>query len=59
MFHWLEEKLSNEKKLPVEINLLIPILYSSLESRSADVRKNSQSALSAFMQHVGWDILVK
>ena len=59
MFGWLEEKLPTQKKLPVEVNLIVPILYSCLESRSADVRKKAQGALPAFMNLIGWDAMVK
>ena len=59
MFGWLEEKLPTQKKVPAEVNLIIPILYSCLESRSADVRKKAQGALPAFMNLVGWDTMVK
>ena len=59
MFGWLGEKLPTQKKVPVEVNLIIPILYSCLESRSADVRKKAQGALPAFMNLVGWDTMVK
>ena len=59
MFGWLEEKLPTQKKVPAEVNLIIPILYACLESRSADVRKKAQGALPAFMNLVGWDTMVK
>ncbi|CAB4025899.1 cytoskeleton-associated 5 isoform X1, partial [Paramuricea clavata] len=59
MFGWLEEKIPTQKKVPVEVNLIIPILYSCLESRSADVRKKAQGALPAFINLVGWDTMVK
>ena len=59
MFGWLEEKLPTQKKVPAEVNLIIPILYSCLESRSGDVRKKAQGALPAFMNIVGWDAMVK
>ncbi|XP_028404850.1 cytoskeleton-associated protein 5-like isoform X2 [Dendronephthya gigantea] len=59
MFGWLEEKLPTQKKLPAEVNLIVPILYSCLESRSADVRKKAQGALPAFMNLIGWDAMVK
>ena len=59
MFGWLEEKLPTQKKVPAEVNLIIPILYACLESRSADVRKKAQGALPAFMNLVGWDTMIK
>ena len=59
MFGWLEEKLPTQKKLPAEVNLVIPILYACLESRNADVRKKAQGALPAFMSIVGWDTMIK
>jgi hypothetical protein len=59
MFGWLEEKIPTQTKVPVEVNLIIPILYICLDSRSADVRKKAQGALPAFINLVGWDTMVK
>lgn len=42
-----------------ELLICIPHLYSSLEDRNADVRKNSQEAVLGIMIHVGYEQMVK
>lgn len=37
----------------------IPHLYSNLEDRNADVRKNAQEAVLGFMIHLSYESMVK
>ncbi|RZC32556.1 cytoskeleton-associated protein 5 [Asbolus verrucosus] len=62
LWGWLAEKLP---KIPVksipreEITICIPHLYSNLEDRNSDVRKNAQEAILGIMIHVGYETMVK
>lgn len=62
LWAWLTEKL---EKLPTksvpkeELISCIPLLYTSLEDRSADIRKNAQEAVLPFMIHLGYDSMSK
>lgn len=42
-----------------ELMVCIPHLYSNLEDRNADVRKNAQEAILGIMIHVGYETMVK
>ncbi|KAK9876516.1 hypothetical protein WA026_013890 [Henosepilachna vigintioctopunctata] len=62
LWAWLAEKVP---KIPVktipkeELMICIPHLYSNLEDRNADVRKNAQEAILAFMIHTSYETMVK
>lgn len=42
-----------------ELIICIPLLYSHLEDRSSDLRKNSQEAVLGVMIHVGYEAMLK
>lgn len=42
-----------------ELVICIPHLYSNLEDRNADVRKNAQEAVLGFMIHLSYESMVK
>ncbi|KAL3267282.1 hypothetical protein HHI36_011413 [Cryptolaemus montrouzieri] len=62
LWAWLAEKIP---KMPVksipkeELMVCIPHLYSNLEDRNADVRKNAQEAILGFMIHTSYETMVK
>ncbi|XP_075235279.1 msps cytoskeleton-associated protein 5 isoform X2 [Lycorma delicatula] len=52
---WLAEKLPTIKSVPKdELIICLPILYSNLEDRNADVRKNASEAIVGIMTHIGY-----
>ena len=55
----MAEKLPNYRKLPAELNMCAPHLFSCLEDRNADVRKKANEAVVPFMVHAGYERLVK
>lgn len=42
-----------------ELMICIPYLYSNLEDRNADVRKNAQEAVLGFMMHTSYEAMLK
>lgn len=42
-----------------EIMICIPLLYSNLEDRNADVRKNAQEAVLGIMMHTSYEAMAK
>lgn len=42
-----------------ELLLCIPYLYTNLEDRNADVRKNAQEAVLGFMIHLSFETMSK
>lgn len=42
-----------------EIMICIPYLYTNLEDRNADVRKNAQEAVLGLMMHSSYEAMVK
>lgn len=56
---WLQEKLPECNKLPPEINLVIPPLYSCLEDRSGDVRKKANTTVPVLISKIGYEIMAK
>ncbi|KAJ8911338.1 hypothetical protein NQ315_014182, partial [Exocentrus adspersus] len=62
LWNWLAEKVPNipPKTIPKEELLIcIPHLYSNLEDRNAEVRKNAQEAVLGIMIHLGYETMVK
>lgn len=62
LWAWLAEKLPDikPKSFPrEELISIIPHLYSNLEDRSADVRKNAQEAVLGVMLHLGYESMLK
>ncbi|XP_018326942.1 protein mini spindles isoform X2 [Agrilus planipennis] len=60
LWNWLAEKLPKMKSLPKEeLHACIPHLYSNLEDRNADVRKNAHEAVFGFMIHLGYDSMLR
>ncbi|KAF5285627.1 hypothetical protein FQR65_LT13108 [Abscondita terminalis] len=60
LWMWLAEKLPKIKSVPKEELLAcIPHLYSNLEDRNAEVRKNAQEAVLGFMIHLGYECMNK
>lgn len=60
LWTWLAEKLPKLKSVPKEeLMVCIPHLYSNLEDRNADVRKNAQEAILGFMIHLSYETMVK
>lgn len=39
--------------------MCVPYLYSNMEDRNADVRKNAQEAILGIMIHLGYDAMLK
>lgn len=42
-----------------ELIVCVPYLYSNLEDRNADVRKNAQEAVLGIMWHLGYETMLK
>ncbi|XP_074041153.1 protein mini spindles-like isoform X1 [Leptinotarsa decemlineata] len=62
LWNWLAEHLPKitPKSIPKEELLLcVPHLYSNLEDRNADVRKNAQEAILGIMIHLGYESMLK
>ncbi|KAG1678360.1 Cytoskeleton-associated protein 5 [Nymphon striatum] len=57
---WLIDGLNSVKSVPnSELNLLVPMLYTCIEDRSADVRKKAQDAVLPFMTHLGFESMAR
>ncbi len=56
---WLQEKLPECHKLPSEISLIIPPLYSCLEDRSGEVRKKANATVPVLISKIGCEIMTK
>lgn len=59
---WIAEKLPGVKPKTIakeELVCCVPYLYSNLEDRNADVRKNAQEAVLAIMLHLGYESMLK
>ncbi|XP_072383442.1 protein mini spindles [Diabrotica undecimpunctata] len=62
LWNWLAENVPKipPKQIPKEeLVVCIPHLYSNLEDRNADVRKNAQEAILGIMIHLGYENMVK
>ncbi|XP_069680440.1 protein mini spindles isoform X4 [Periplaneta americana] len=62
LWAWLAEKLPilPPKSIPKdELLVCLPHLYSNVEDRNADVRKNAQEAILPFMIHLGYVTMAK
>eukprot|EP00118_Oscarella_pearsei_P028343 m.1928 g.1928 ORF g.1928 m.1928 type:complete len:2015 (+) comp8067_c0_seq1:84-6128(+) len=61
LLEWLGEKLGAAvaRKMPTELNLIVPPFLSCLEDRSADVRKKAQAFLGTLVGHVGVKAIAK
>uniref|UniRef100_A0A3Q2ZJT4 Cytoskeleton associated protein 5 n=1 Tax=Kryptolebias marmoratus TaxID=37003 RepID=A0A3Q2ZJT4_KRYMA len=59
VFGWLSEKLPTLRTVPGDLMLCVPLLFTCLEDRNADVRKKAQDALPTFMMHLGYDKMIK
>uniref|UniRef100_A0A1Y1JZU4 TOG domain-containing protein n=2 Tax=Photinus pyralis TaxID=7054 RepID=A0A1Y1JZU4_PHOPY len=60
LWTWLAEKLPQIKTVPKEeLVACIPHLYSNLEDRNADVRKNAQDAVLGLMIHLSYESMNK
>uniref|UniRef100_A0A6M2DFG6 Putative microtubule-associated protein n=1 Tax=Xenopsylla cheopis TaxID=163159 RepID=A0A6M2DFG6_XENCH len=58
LWSWLAKKLPNippKKFHKDELLICLPILFSNIEDRNAEVRKNSADAVTAFMIHLGYE----
>ncbi|KAJ8683238.1 hypothetical protein QAD02_019030 [Eretmocerus hayati] len=59
---WLSEKLPGIPAKQIskeELMICIPTLYSNLEDRAPDVRKNAQEAVLGFMMHLSYEAMVR
>ena len=56
---WLQEKLPESGKLPAEVSLVIPPLYSCLEDRSGEVRKKANTTVPVLMAKIGYEVMAK
>ncbi|XP_064399412.1 cytoskeleton-associated protein 5-like isoform X3 [Halichondria panicea] len=56
---WLQEKLPECHKLPAEVNLIIPPLYSCLEDRSGEVRKKANATVPVLISKIGYEVMAK
>ncbi|KAE8740038.1 hypothetical protein FOCC_FOCC014444 [Frankliniella occidentalis] len=60
LWNWLSERLPLIKVVPKdELVVCLPYLFSNLEDRNADVRKNAQEATLGVMIHVGYEGMLK
>ena len=60
IFTWLGANLMEAKGVAKdELSACLSVLYSSLEDRSADVRKAAQEAILGFMKHLGFQTMTK
>ncbi|XP_063985359.1 protein mini spindles isoform X2 [Diachasmimorpha longicaudata] len=62
LWSWLAQKLPliPVKQIPKEeLMVCLPHLYSNLEDRNSDVRKNAQEAVLGFMIHLSYDGMVR
>ncbi|XP_076663727.1 msps cytoskeleton-associated protein 5 isoform X2 [Andrena cerasifolii] len=62
MWNWLAQKvpLIPVKQVPKEELLVcLPYLYSNLEDRNSDVRKNAQEAVLGFMIHLSYEAMAR
>ncbi|KAK3923770.1 Protein mini spindles [Frankliniella fusca] len=60
LWNWLSERLPQIKTVSKdELVVCLPYLYSNLEDRNADVRKNAQEATLGIMIHVGYESMLK
>lgn len=62
LWNWLAQKLPiiPVKQVPKEeLMVCIPHLYSNLEDRNSEVRKNAQEAVLGFMMHLSYDGMVR
>ena len=55
----MAEKLPGCKKLPAELNMCTPHIFTCLEDRNANVRQKAQEVLVPYMVHVGADSMVR
>ena len=60
IFSWLGANLVTAKSVAKEeLTACLSVLYTSLEDRSADVRKAAQEAILGFMKHLGFQAMNK
>lgn len=62
VWNWLAQKLSliPVKQIPKEeLFVCLPYLYSNLEDRNSDVRKNAQEAVLGFMIHLSYEVMAR
>ncbi|EFN60447.1 Cytoskeleton-associated protein 5 [Camponotus floridanus] len=62
LWNWLAQKLPliPVKQIPKEELLVcLPYLYTNLEDRNSDVRKNAQEAVLGFMIHLSYEAMVR
>ncbi|XP_044594200.1 protein mini spindles isoform X1 [Cotesia glomerata] len=62
LWNWLAQKLPPipVKQVPKEeLMLCVPHLYSNLEDRNSDVRKNAQEAILGFMMHLTYEGMLR
>merc|ERR1719348_381463 len=60
IFSWFGANLMEAKAVAKEeLTACLSVLFSSLEDRSADVRKSAQDAILGFMKHLGFQSMSK
>ncbi|KAG7191094.1 hypothetical protein KM043_007130 [Ampulex compressa] len=62
LWNWLAQKLPlmPVKQIPKEeLFICLPFLYSNLEDRNSDVRKNAQEAVLGFMMHLSYEAMAR
>ncbi|XP_020296342.1 protein mini spindles isoform X2 [Pseudomyrmex gracilis] len=62
LWNWLAQKLPSipVKQIPKEeVLVCLPCLYSNLEDRNSDVRKNAQEAILGFMIHLSYETMMR
>ncbi|XP_026480505.1 protein mini spindles [Ctenocephalides felis] len=62
LWSWLAKKLPNippKKFHKDELLICLPILFSNIEDRNAEVRKNAADAVTAFMIHLGYERMIR
>ncbi|OXU27451.1 hypothetical protein TSAR_002490 [Trichomalopsis sarcophagae] len=62
LWTWLSEKLPNIPTKQIskdELVTCLPILYSNVEDRNSDVRKNAQEAVLGYMIHLSYESMIR
>ncbi|XP_015517850.2 protein mini spindles isoform X1 [Neodiprion lecontei] len=62
LWNWLAQKLPliTVKQIPKEeLTVCLPYLFSNLEDRNSDVRKNAQEAVLGYMIHLSYDTMAR
>ncbi|XP_058791056.1 protein mini spindles isoform X2 [Phymastichus coffea] len=62
LWTWLSDKLPGIPLKQIskeELTICLPVLYSNVEDRNSDVRKNAQEAILGFMIHLSYESMMR